>query len=121
MRDYTANDYNLIYTKQTYKSWNFCIRIKVEIIFELYSYYYNGLILPLYPVLCCFNRDFYSVSSGSRDISVLPSLFQFFFIYFFFYLFIFSFRSLLLFSFSFSSSLVSFYLSSFYLSSFYLK
>ena len=73
-------------------------------------YYYDGLILPLYPVLCCFKRDFYSVSSGSRDISVLLSLFQFLFIYFFFYLFIFSFRSLLLFSFSFSSSFVSFFI-----------
>ena len=37
-------------------------------------YYYNGFILPLYPVLCCFKRDFYSVSSGSRDTSVLLSL-----------------------------------------------
>ena len=33
----------------------------------------NGLILPLYPVLCCFKRDFYSVSNGSRDNSVLLS------------------------------------------------
>ena len=49
-----------------------------------YYYYYNGLILPLYPVLCCFKRDFYSVSSGSRDISVLLSLFQFLFIIIFF-------------------------------------
>ena len=42
-------------------------------------YYYNGLILSLYPVLCRFKRDFYSVSRGSRDISVLLSLFQYFF------------------------------------------
>ena len=39
----------------------------------------NGLILPLYPVLCCFKRDFYSVSSGSRDNCVLLSLLHFFF------------------------------------------
>ena len=31
-----------------------------------YEYYYNGLILPLYPVLCCFKRDFNSVSSGLK-------------------------------------------------------
>ena len=49
------------------------------------NYYYNGLILPLYPVLCCFKRDFYSVSTGSRDISVLLSLFQILFIYLFFF------------------------------------
>ena len=23
-------------------------------------YYYNGLILPLYPVLCCFKRDLHT-------------------------------------------------------------
>merc|ERR1719154_437687 len=46
-------------------------------------YYYNGLILPLYPVLCCFKRDFYSVSRGSRDMSVLLSLFQYLFQYLF--------------------------------------
>ena len=73
--------------------------VKMILKFLIYYYYYNGLILPLYPVLCCFKRDFYSVSSGSRDISVLLSLFQFLFIYFFFYLFIFSFHSLLLFFF----------------------
>ena len=69
----------------------------------------NGLIFPLYPVLCCFKRDFYSVSSGSRDISVLLSFFQFLFIYFIFFRFV-------LFSFLFSSSLVSlFYLVFIYL------
>ena len=47
---------------------------------ETWYYYYNGLILPLYPVLCCFKRDFYSVSRGSQDISVLLSLFQYLFI-----------------------------------------
>ena len=56
-------------------------------------YYYNGLILPLYPVLCCFKRDFYSVSRGSRDISVLLSLFQYLFISVFTYLFQFLFIS----------------------------
>ena len=56
-------------------------------------YYYNGLILPLYPVQCRFKRDFYSLSRGSRDISVLLSLFQFLFIYLFFYLFIYFFVS----------------------------
>ena len=47
------------------------------IFYYFYYYYYNGLILPLYPVLCCFKRDFYSVSRGSRDISVLLLLFLF--------------------------------------------
>merc|ERR1719154_38971 len=44
-------------------------------------YYYNGLILPLHPVLCRFKRDLYSLSRGSQDISVLLSLFQFLFIF----------------------------------------
>ena len=57
-----------------------------------YYYYYNGLILPLYPVLC-FKRDFYSVSRGSRDISVLLSLFQYFSIHFSIHLFQYSFIS----------------------------
>merc|ERR1719154_19820 len=47
------------------------------------NYYYNGLILPLYPVLCRFKRDFYSLSRGSRDISVLLSLFKYLFQYLF--------------------------------------
>ena len=42
----------------------------------------NGLILPLYPVLCCFKRDFYSVSSGSQDNSMLLSLLHFFFVHY---------------------------------------
>jgi len=46
---------------------------------NLNHYYYRGLILPLYPELCCIERDLYSVSSGSRDISVLLSLLHFFF------------------------------------------
>ena len=43
--------------------------------------------LPLYPALCCSKRNFYSVSIGSRYISVFLSLFQFFYL-FFIYLFI---------------------------------
>ena len=52
-------------------------------VYNVNYYYYNGLILPLYPVLCCFKRDFHSVSRGSRDISVLLSLFQYLFRYLF--------------------------------------
>ena len=31
---------------------------KWNILFDSYYYYYNGLILPLYPVQCCFKRDY---------------------------------------------------------------
>ena len=37
MRVYTANDYNLIYAKQTCWSRNICIRTKIEKSFELYG------------------------------------------------------------------------------------
>merc|ERR1719154_531466 len=80
------------------KCFNWNNLVSVQLLLCVVYYYYNGLILPLYPVLCCFKRGFYSVSRGSRDISVLLSLFQFLFIYFFFYLFIFSFHSFLLLS-----------------------
>merc|ERR1719154_956394 len=85
-------------------------------------YYYNGLILPLYPVLCCFKKNFYSVSRGSRDISELLSLFQYLFtsvfIYFSIYLCIYLFISV---SIYFSIYFIIFFSSSFYLSSLYLK
>ena len=55
----------------------FCIYIFSSIKFSDIVIIINGLILPLYPVLCCFKRDFYSVSSGSRDTSVLLSLLLF--------------------------------------------
>merc|ERR1719154_614132 len=65
------------------KCFNWNNLVSVQLLLCGVYYYYNGLILPLYPVLCCFKKDFYSVSRGSRDISVLLSLFQFLFIYFF--------------------------------------
>ena len=63
---------------------------KKNILKIVYYYYYNGLILPLYSVLCFFKRDFHSVSRGSQDISVLLSLLEYLFIYFSIYSYIFT-------------------------------
>merc|ERR1719154_899008 len=60
-------------------NWNNLVSVQLLLCVVYYYYYYNGLILPLYPVLCCFKKNLYSVSRGSRDISVLLSLFQYLF------------------------------------------
>merc|ERR1719154_1010964 len=96
-------------------NWNNLVSVQL-LLCVVYYYYYNGLILPLYPVLCYFKKDFYSVSRGSRDISVLLSLFQYLFtsvfIYFSTYFSIYLFRYLFIsvFTYLFSFHLVFIYL-----------
>merc|ERR1719154_533186 len=104
------------------KCFNWNNLVSVQLLLCVVYYYYNGLILPLYPVLCCFKKGFYSVSRGSRDISVLLSLFQYLFIYFFvsfpspfFFLIFIFFSYFFIFIFFYSFSFNEIYLSSFYL------
>ena len=81
--DHFANDYELNGTKCTNAlpvleiTGTKCIIIIIMVLFYLFIQNYAAL------------KDFHSVSSGSRDISMLLSLFQFlFFIIFFFHFFV---------------------------------